>query len=400
MATYAYLIKHDKRLVKGTLQAPNHAQALAKAQKQEGVLLEIKEVKVHTSFLDRFSKSNLNLKERIIFTEQVAVMLQAGIPLPQSLRSLEEEAPRKGIKTLYGNLADELEEGMPFSQILQKYPQSFSPVYCSMVESAEKSGNLGEVLLKLTEQQRKEYELRGKVKGALMYPAVISILLVGVITMVITFVLPRLSSLFTETGTSLPLSTRMLLALSFFMVNYWYVVIGGIVAFIVTMRLIGNNPRGRYVLDSLKLRIPVIGTFIRKAIIARFAQTFSFLVQAGVPVLEIFTTLKGVMGNAVYLKDLERIEKEVANGIPLSVSIRKSSNFPAMVGQLLKVGEQSGDLAGMLTVLGNFFEKEVDGMARNLSALLEPIIMIIMGVVIGFVLISVLQPIYGLINAV
>jgi type IV pilus assembly protein PilC len=184
------------------------------------------------------------------------------------------------------------------------------------------------------------------------------------------------------------------------MINYWYILILGFIGLIVALKYIGKTTGGRWFFDNLKLRVPVIGSFIRKSIIARFAQTFSFLAQAGVPVLDIFKTLRGVVGNVVYTQEIDRIEKEVANGIPLSVAIRKSKHFPGMVGQLVKVGEQSGDLAGMFTVLGNFFEKEVDAMAKNLSTLLEPLIMIVMGVVIGFVLISVLQPIYGLINAV
>jgi type IV pilus assembly protein PilC len=269
-----------------------------------------------------------------------------------------------------------------------------------MVKSAEKSGNLADILLKLTEQQRKEYELKGKVKGALIYPAVISVLLVGVIILVVTFVIPRLSTLFTETGTDLPWSTKFILALSKFLTTKWYVLILAGVVFFFALKWFGNTKKGRLIIDTIKLRIPVIGNFMSKAIVARFAQTFSFLSQAGVPVLEIFDTLRGVMGNAVYSAEIDRIAKEVENGTPLSTSIRKSSRFPAMVGQLVKVGEQSGDLAGMFKVLGNFFEKEVDTMAKNLSTLLEPIIMVIMGAVIGFILIAVLQPIYGLINAV
>ena len=268
-----------------------------------------------------------------------------------------------------------------------------------MVHSGEKSGNLAGVLQKLTEQQRKEYELKGKVKGALMYPAVISVLLIGVIAMVITFVIPRLSSLFADSGTALPTSTKIVLALSDFMVHDWWMLVLGILGVIFGLRAFGNTYHGRRVLDLIKLKIPVIGTFVSKAAIARFAQTFAFLIEAGVPVLEIFKTLSGVMGNSIYSDEIDRIAKEVENGTPMSTAIRKSKHFPAMVPQLIKVGEESGDLGQMFTVLGNFFEKEVDGMAKNLSTLLEPIIMIIMGAVIGFVLVSVLQPIYGLINS-
>ena len=401
MPSFSYTLKHQEETLKGTLQANNQAEALQKIRRLGGTVLEVKEVATKNDFMGKFFAGNkLSLKERIIFTEQIAVMLNAGIALPQALRSLQEEAPRKGLKDLYGALADDLEGGTAFSLILMKHPESFSTVYCHMVQSAEKSGNLADILLKLTEQQRKEYDLKGKVKGALMYPAVISILLVSVIIMVITFVLPRLSGLFTDTGTALPASTRMLLWLSHVFTTYWYILILGIVGIYVVIHYVGKTVSGRYFFDTVKLKVPVIGNFIQKSIVARFSQTFSFLAQAGVPVLDIFKTLHGVVGNAVYAAEVDRIEKEVSNGVPLSVAIRKSKYFPGMVGQLVKVGEQSGDIAGMFTVIANFFEKEVDTMAKNLSTLLEPIIMIIMGIVIGFVLISVLQPIYGLINAV
>lgn len=401
MATFKFTLKDGGvKPVKGTLEAPTYAEALSQLRKKDGIIVELTEAKSGNLLSKLVGKKGLNLKERIIFTEQLAVMLTAGITLLQALKSLEEEAQNKKSKRLFGALAAELEGGTPFSKILEKYPESFSEVYSHMVKSAEKSGNLADILLKLTEQQRKEYELKGKVKGALIYPAVISVLLVGVILLVVTFVIPRLSSLFTETGTELPWSTRFILALSSFMTTKWYVLVIGIAVFLFALKWVGKTKRGRYIIDGLKLRIPVIGNFISKATVARFAQTFSFLSQAGVPVLEIFDTLRGVMGNAIYADEIDRMSREVENGTPLSTSIRKSKHFPAMVGQLVKVGEQSGDLAGMFKVLGNFFEKEVDSMAKNLSTLLEPIIMIIMGVVIGFILIAVLQPIYGLINAV
>ncbi|CAN5163375.1 type II secretion system F family protein [soil metagenome] len=400
MATFQFVLRDGGvKPVKGTLDAPTYAEALSQLRKREGIIVELNEVK--KGGLGRFiGKKGLNLKERIIFTEQLAVMLNAGITLLQALKSLEEEAQNKKSKRLFGALATELEGGTPFSKILEKYPESFSDVYSHMVKSAEKSGNLADILMKLTEQQRKEYDLKGKVKGALIYPAVISVLMVGVITLVVTFVIPRLSSLFTETGTELPWTTKLILGLSDFMITKWYVLILGIFGVIFGLKWMGRTKKGRRILDTLKLKIPVIGNFTSKAIIARFAQTFSFLSTAGVPVLEIFETLKGVMGNAVYADEIERMSREVENGTPLSTSIRKSKRFPAMVAQLVKVGEQSGDLAGMFKVLGNFFEKEVDTMAKNLSTILEPIIMIIMGAVIGFILVAVLQPIYGLINAV
>jgi type IV pilus assembly protein PilC len=400
MPTFKFVLRDGGvKPVKGSLDAPTYAEALSQLRKREGIIVELSEVK-RAGLAKFFGRKGLNLKERIIFTEQLAVMLNAGITLLQALKSLEEEAQNKKAKKLFGALATELEGGTPFSKILEKYPESFSDVYSHMVKSAEKSGNLADILMKLTDQQRKEYDLKGKVKGALIYPAVVSVLMVGVITLVVTFVIPRLSSLFTETGTELPWTTKLILGLSDFMITKWYILIIAIVGLVFGLKWVGSTKKGRRILDTIKLKVPVIGNFTSKAIIARFAQTFSFLSTAGVPVLEIFETLKGVMGNAVYSDEIERIAREVENGTPLSTSLRKSKRFPAMVPQLVKVGEQSGDLAGMFKVLGNFFEKEVDTMAKNLSTILEPIIMIIMGAVIGFILVAVLQPIYGLINAV
>lgn len=400
MPTFKYRVKHDDTVSSGTVSAANKVEALAQVRKNRGMVLELKQEGGGIS-IDKFlQKQRLSLKERIIFTEQIGVMLHAGITLPQALQGLMEEAPRSFVRELYESMSADLTNGLPFSQILLKHPKSFSAVFANMVASSEKSGNLSDIMLKLTEQQQKEYDLRGKVRGALLYPAVISVLLVGVITLVITFVLPRLSSIFLDSAVTLPMSTKILLAISDFMVHSWYLLIIGIIGLIVAIKMVGRTNRGRYLLDSFKLRVPVLGRFQRKAIIVRFAQTFSFLNQAGVPVLDIFKTLRGVVGNAVYARELEKIEKEVSNGVALSVALRKSKHFPVMVGQLVRVGEQSGDLAGMFEVLGGFYEKEVDAMAKNLSVLLEPIIMIIMGVVIGFVVISVIQPIYGLINAV
>lgn len=400
MPQFSFTIKNGSaKPLKGVLEASNYADALAQLRKKEGIIVELNEKKKGFNIAKLLGDKSLNLKERIIFTEQIGVMLTAGITLLQALRSLEEESVKKSSRELFGMLADDLEGGMPFSTALEKHPKSFSTVYTHMVQSAEKSGNLADVLMKLTEQQRKEYELKGKVKGALMYPAVITVLLIGVIIMVVTFVIPKLSSLFADTNTGLPVSTRIVLGASDFLIHKYYILILIIVALVFAYRAYYKTNHGHHVIDRLKLKFPVIGSFISKAIIARFAQTFSFLSQAGVPVLEIFATLRGVMGNIIYADEIDRIAKEVENGTPLSTAIRKSKNFPGMVGQLVRVGEQSGDLAGMFKVIGNFFEKEVDAMAKNLSTLLEPIIMIVMGVVIGFILIAVLQPIYGLINA-
>ncbi len=400
MSTYTYKIRlADNKIEKGTLQALSQSDALLKVRKLDGQLLALeaaKDAKVKGAGL--FNKK-IGLKDRIIFTEQLAVMLNAGITLVQALHSLEEESVNKPLKAIMGALVTDVQGGLQFSYALEKHPKTFSHIYVQMVRSAEKTGNLAEILKKLTSQQQKEYELRGKVKGALMYPAVVSVLMIAVIILVITFILPRLTGLFADSGNALPASTRFLLAVSYFFIHDWYILILLIGGFIFGFKYLVKQPKGRLFWDTYKLKIPVLGSFMKKSYMARFCQSFASLAQAGVPVLEVFQTVRGVVGNSLYEIEIDKITKDVANGIKVSVAIRKSKHFPPMVGQLVAVGEQSGDLAGIFNVLGDFFEKEVDGMAKNLSTLLEPVIMIVMGVVIGFVLVSVLQPIYGLVNA-
>jgi type IV pilus assembly protein PilC len=401
MATFRYKMRGEAgKVVQGTVAASDLNDALGKVRKLGGVPLEVKESRPSGGWRLPFLQPRLSLKERIVFTEQLAVMLRAGITLVQALRGLEEESTNKALKRILQDLITDIEGGAPFSSALEKHPRVFSNIFSQMVRSAETTGTVADILQKLSLQQQKEYELRGKVRGALMYPAIVCVLLVGVIGLVITFILPKLSGMFTESGTELPLSTRILLKMSDIMINQWYLMVVGLVIAGVSFKMILANPRGRWYWDMLIIRIPVIGSLLRKSYLARFTQSFASLSQAGVPVLDIFKTLRGVVGNSVYEAELERIASDVANGVKVSLAIRKSKYFPGMVGQLISVGEQSGDLAGVFTVLGDFYEKEVDGLTKNLSTLLEPIIMLVMGVAIGFVLISVLQPIYGLVNSV
>lgn len=399
MAQFTFKVRGaDGKIEKGSLHAVGYAEALMKVRKLGGIILDLAEAREKRSPLEGIFKKGLGLKDRIVLTEQLAVMLKAGIPLLQALKSLQEDAMKKSEKHLLSDISADIEAGIPLSYAMEKHPESFSEVYYQMVRSAEKSGNLSEVLLKLTIQQQKEFDLKSKVKGALIYPAIISVLMIAVIIMVITFVIPRLTGLFGDDMTKLPATTRFLMALSSFMQHQWYILvilfIGGIIAFKVALK----SETGRWYFDQFKIRIPVLGKFSQKAALSRFCQSFAFLSEAGVPVLEIFNTLKGVMGSSIYEREIIKISRDVENGIPLSLAVRKSKYFPGMVGQLVKVGEQSGDLAGIFKMLGDFYEKDVDTMAKNLSTMLEPIIMVVMGAGVGFILISVLQPIYGMMD--
>jgi type IV pilus assembly protein PilC len=395
MPSFSYKLRNpDGKTVVGKLQAAGYAQALADARKL-GTVIEV--TQQANSIFARFTTPKLKIKDRMVMTEQIAVMVRAGISLPKALKDIQEESSVKAVRNVLAGIVVDVEGGLPFSVALSKQQGSFSSVFVQMVKGGEQSGALVDILEQLAYQQQKEYDLRGKVRGALIYPAIVSTLLLGVIILVITFVLPKLATLFGDTAT-LPISTRILLGTSNFMVsNLPYLAIG-VPAAILLLRKAASTKKGRPVWDAFKMRIPVLGKFTKMAIIARFAQSFAFLSQAGVPMLDIFTTLKGVVNNVHYENDIAQISRDVENGIPISTAVKRHKRFPTMVPQLIRVGEETGDLVGILKTLASFYEKEVDSMAKNLSAFLEPIIMIMMGGGIGFVLVSVLQPIYGLIG--
>lgn len=398
MPTFSYKVRTlEGKLERGLVDGNDRPDALSKIRRL-GTVLELGQPSDKKKGLS-MPGGKLSLKERIVFTEQLAVMLNAGITLVQALRGMQEETRNKTLSKILTEIVVAVEGGMQFSDALAKHPRYFSTIYCQMVKSAEKTGNVADILRKLTTQQQKDYDLQGKVKGALIYPAIVSTLLIAVVVLVITFILPKLSGLFADAKVALPASTRFLLWLSYVFTHEWYVVIIFLVIAFGAFKVGVKTDKGRFMWDAFKIRFPVLGPFLRKSYMARFAQSFASLAQAGVPVLEVFKTLRGVVGNSIYEREIDRIAADVENGVKVSTAIRKSKYFPAMVGQLVSVGEQSGDLAGIFNVLGDFFEREVDTMAKNLSTILEPVIMIVMGVVIGFVLISVLQPIYGLVSA-
>jgi type IV pilus assembly protein PilC len=401
MPIFSYTLRTaDGSLKNGNIEAASTVEALQQLRTQGTPLKLIpatgKNSGEKIKFMDRFTK--VGLKDRIIFTEQLAVMLKAGVTLVQALHGIAEETTSKPLAKILSVVVADVESGIPFSQALTKHPRTFSTIFCQMVKAAERTGDIPSVLQKLAIQQQRAADLQSKVKGALMYPAIISVLLVGVIIVVITFILPKLSTLFTESTTALPASTRFLLALSDFFIYRWYIAILAVLGVIGAFKLLVSNKKGQYFWDKYKMKFPVMGTFMKKTYMTRFCESFASLASSGVPIIDVFSIVKGVIGNSVYELEIQKISDDVQNGIRIATAIRKSKYFPPMVGQLVSVGEQSGDLAGIFEVLGGFFQKDVDAMAKNLSTLLEPVIMIVMGGAVGFILISILQPIYSLVN--
>ena len=395
---FTYEIKLDGKTQKGEIEAGTEQEAAGTLRERGGIVLSITPQKARGAFLGGL-RNRISLKDKILFTKQLAVMIKAGLPLDQALKVLSEQIPSRAMCRSIHDMARDVEGGLPLSQSMSKHPGVFPPVYVNLVKSGERSGKLEEVLFKLAEQQDKDYELITKVRGAMIYPIVIFTALLGVGAIIILFVMPQIQKVFADLNASLPLPTRILLATSDFARKWFFIIIGLFLVIVVGLRsYVRRSEYGHAWWDRIKLKIPIFGPLMKKIAMARFTRTSATLINAGLPMLEILDTVAEVMGNVIYRDAVQRARNQVEAGTSLSKALSDEKVIPTIVSQVIAIGEKSGNLDFALANIADFYDKEVDATTRNLSSILEPILMIAIGVGVGFVVISVIGPIYNLVN--
>jgi len=340
--------------------------------------------------------SRVSTKEKVVFSRQLSVMISANVPLLRALRSLIDQTESAALKDVVKNLADEIEGGAKLSGALALHPDVFSEFFISMVRSGETTGKLDDVLNYLADEQEKDYELMSKIKGAMVYPAFIVCGLVAVGILMMIFVIPKLTSILTESGAPLPWTTQALIFTSSIMANYWWLL--GIIAIgiVVTIRLLINMPVGRYIWDNLKVRLPIFGGIFRKIYIVRFTRTMATLITGGVDIISSLRVVSGVVGNAVYKRMINRTIREVEDGNSITTVFRQEALMPPMVMQMMSIGEETGQMSFVLEKLTDFFSREVRAAVDSLVTIIEPMIMIIMGLAVGVMVSAVLMPMYNL----
>lgn len=402
MANFNYIAKNSSnQRSKGRVSADSQAEAIAKIRGQGLVILQLKEDKRSGSGSSQISHSNRFLnrvseKDKIIFTQQLAIMSQAGLPISQALRALVEETANKHFTAIIKTIAVDVEGGTALSIAFAKHPNTFSRVYTSILKAGEKSGKVDEVLSKLAAQLEKDYDIKSKVKGALAYPAFVTVAMLVIVSLIMIFIIPQIQSIFSENNAKLPVLTTIVIAISNILRHQWYIIIAIMLAIFFGLRQYNRTAGGKMTIDKLKLNVPIFGTLNRKVSIARFARIFSTLLSSGIPMLEIFETCQDVMGNEVFRVEIGRAAKDIESGVEISAALKKQPHIPRMVTQLTAVGEKSGNIDVIYNNLANFMEKEVDNVTRNMTALLEPALMLVMGAVIGTIVIAILLPIYTL----
>lgn len=340
--------------------------------------------------------NRVKIQDLVIFSRQLAVTVSATIPLVQGLKMLVNQTESPVLKMIISEISDDVEGGAKLSASLARHPEVFSEFFINIVKSGETSGKLDEVLNYLADQQEKDYDLLSKIKGAMIYPVFIisGIVIVGALMMI--FVIPQLTSILAETGAELPLSTKVLIFSSGFLAAWWWALLLATAGLIILLRILTRSGRGKYLLDSLKFKLPIFGGLFKRIVIIRFTRSLHTLTTGGVPLTKSLQIVADVVGNEVYKELIHETILEVEDGNSIATVFLQSNDVPPMVSQMLSLGEKTGRMDDILDKLADFYTRELNNMVNNLVTLLEPIIMLVMGVAVGVLVSAIILPLYSL----
>ena len=347
-------------------------------------------------FFDRVS-----LKEKMFFTRNLRIMIASGLPLPRSLKTLAEQSKSKKFRKAIFNIREEIIKGKNFSEGLSLHPNIFSELFQNMVKVGEEAGTLEKVLKILTNQMERENELKSKIMGAMIYPAVIVCAMIGIGILMLIVVVPQLALTFKELNIELPPTTRLVIFLGTFMAEKWYLMILIVLGILLLLRVASRTKTGKILIDNITLKIPIISGIVKKTNSAQTTRTLGSLITAGVPIVRSLEIVSGALSNIYFKTAVAAAAEKVKKGEKLFVALSPYQNiFPSVVLQMIEVGEETGETSSILAKLADFFEEEVGNATKNLSAVIEPVLMLIVGGIVGFFAISMIQPIYSMLGAI
>lgn len=407
MTNFLYVASSTQgKTVSGSIEAADRGAAIAALGKQQLTLLSIKEgssKKSSFGLLDFLGKNKVKSDDLVMFTRQLSAMVSAGVPLLRALSSQQEHTDSQALKTVLGGIVRDVEGGLQLAEALAKYPNTFNDVYVNMVRAGEAAGILDDILKRLAMQQEKNATMRKKIKSAMTYPMVLIVITIGAFFGLMIFVIPQIGKIIKDLGgpdAQLPPLTQAMLGISGFLIHYGLFLLPVVAAgFVFLMRWL-KTPPGKKIFHTVILKIPMIHPIVQKIAVARFARTFSALMGAGVAVLEALSVTGRAVGNVVYEEVINQAIEEVKNGKTLSSVIEKSPLFPPIVAQMLTVGEETGQTDVVLVKVADFYEEEVDVAIDGLSSIIEPIMILVMGSMVGLIAASVMGPIAGLAQSV
>lgn len=400
MSTFIYKAKAPNgSVLEGLIEAEELKQAMEKLKNQRFVVLELNEKKAGIGeFLKSLNpmKPKVASKDLVIFSRQLSTLVAAGVPIVQGLSILESQAESPVFKSVLAKVKTDIESGLSISDAMKKHPEAFPELYVSMIKAGELGGILDTILERLSAYLENSEALKGKVKSAMMYPAVISTIAGAVTVFLLVGVIPTFKEIFESFGAELPLPTQILINMSDFLKNQILLVLATPVAAVFGIKRFYATPAGRAKIDAILLKLPLFGVILKKVAIAKFTRTLGTLMKSGVPILQALETVASTAGNVVVEGVIRTTMDSIREGGRLTDPLKKSPIFPNMVVQMIGVGEETGSLDQMLTKIADFYDQEVDDAVKGLTSMMEPLIMVVMGIVIGGIVIAMFMPMMSL----
>lgn len=396
MKKFLYQARNQEgKKIKGMVEAVGAKEAVLALRQRKLIVVELSEIGVNLIYRLRVLISRVSFVDVVKFTRQFATMINAGLPITQSLSILQDQASPAMSKVVAEVLQD-VQAGTSLTKALEKHPRVFSPVYLALIRSGEAAGVMDDVLKKLADNLEKQQEFRSKVKGSMIYPAIILVGMVVVVIIMMVFVIPKMLDMYKEFGAELPASTQLLISLVETFQKYWYFMLAAIAGIVYGLRMWYKTDAGREKIDRFLLRIPIVGILQQKVILSDVTRTLGMLVGAGVSIIESLEIVSMTANNVIYEKALRKTAKSVEKGLPLGATIGRHRFFPPIVAQMIAVGEETGKLDEVLLRVSRYFENESEEALKALTTAIEPLMMIMLGVGVGFLVIAIILPIYNL----
>jgi type IV pilus assembly protein PilC len=402
MPTFTYrAVESGGRTVRGQIEGDSQQAVLAKLRERNVQILDIAEQKAGALGMLRMNRvGKVKLNALVVFSRQFATMIDAGINVLKCLDILENQTKDPVLKTVIGECRRDVVGGSSLTEAVQKHPRVFSKLYCSMIKAAEIGGILDQILDRLATFLEREQEIIGKIKGAMVYPCVVLVFAVLMVFAMMMFVLPTFKDIFADFGGKLPAITAMMFGISTFMRRFWYLIMAMPFGIVAAFKYYYSLESGRWNLDLLKLKIPVVGELVQKMSISRFSRTLGTLVNSGVPMLRALEIVSETAGNVVIAKAVTDARNCVREGQKISQPLENSGMFPPMVTQMIDVGEETGRMSDMLIKVATFYDNEVEVAVKALTSLIEPALIIFLGGIVGFIVASIMVPMFTMINEI
>lgn len=399
MPFYTYKARDTTgKLASGLVEAPSPEVATKLLHDKQLFIISVVQSKGKSATGGRAEKffQRVPFNDIVNFTRQLATMIVAGLSLPESLSILKSQTTNKTFETVLTDIEHQIVSGGNLGDSLAKYPHYFSPIYIALVRAGESSGQLDKVFNRLAETMEGQRDFNSKVAGAMIYPIIIIIGMGIVVMVMMTVVVPKLTELYNDFGVTLPMSTQILMSTSAFFVKFWWLMILGGIGSVIGFKKWRKTPMGELIVDTVILKIPLFGELQKKIILVEFTRTLAMLISSGIRLLDALQILKNALGNVLFRNAITEISKKVERGAPLGETFAGYPVFPPIVSQMLRVGEETGKLDDTLLKLSKYFQSESENLVKGLTTAIEPIIMVVLGVGVGFIVISVITPIYNL----